>query len=307
MAALRLRRSVFALLVLVTLAGLAWAITPPFRRHPFSLRMTVLDVGKADCLVLESPGGKILVVDAAGFVGRGDTRARTVVAPYLRRRGIRRIDALVLTHPHPDHIAGAATLIGEFEVGAVYDNGVVRAEDDPLVRRYVEAARAKGVAVRAVRAGPGLHWDRRAPATVLHPQSNRRQPGQSMNDTSVVLRVAYGSTAFLLTGDAGSPVEDRLLREGAPLRADVLKVAHHGGNRASSAQFLAAVRPAHAAISVSANNRSGHPSPQTLRRLEESGAAVWRTDRHGAITFTSDGRRVRASASRSSAHALLPL
>jgi competence protein ComEC len=296
-----LRRLVFALLALAALAGVAWALTPPYLRHPFSLRMTVLDVGKADCLVVESPGGRVLVVDAAGFTGRGDDRARTVVAPYLRRRGIRRIDPLVLTHPHPDHIAGAATLIEQFAVGQVYDNGTVRPEDDGLVRRYVEAAQAKGVPVSPVRAGQMLEWERCLLVTVLNPVENRRAPGQSVNDTSVVLRVAYGRTAFLLTGDARAPVEDRLRESGATLRADVLKVAHHGSVRATTAPFLDAVRPAYAAISVSASNRSGHPSPETLRRLEAAGATVWRTDRHGNVTFTTDGRRITASAERGDA------
>ncbi len=294
------RRSWLVALVLLALLAAAafFVLVPPCRRHPRTLRVTVLDVGKGDALVIESPAGRVLVVDTGGFVGRpggNDDQVRRVVGPFLRKRGIRRIDILLLTHPHAEHIAGAARLLDEFEVGRVVDNGV--GDKSGLVARYRDVARRKNVPVTQAARGARLDLGGRVRVTVLHPARPGEKRGGT-NDTSIVARVSFGRTAFLLTGDAGEPSENEMIRTGGPLAADVLKVAHHGGAGATGARFLAPVRPSVAIISVDANNRHGHPDAGVLARLRDAGATVYRTDQSGSVTCVSDGRRVRVETRR---------
>jgi competence protein ComEC len=232
------RRRTGLLFLLVLLAVILIVVvlaTPPVRRHPGTLRATILDVGKGDSIVIESPTGRVMVVDAGGLLGRNDDRAKRVIGPFLRQRGIRRIDTLLLTHPHQDHIGGAATLIDQFEVGRVVDNGV--GDKSGLVERYRKVAVRRGVPVQQVARGNRLDLDRRVHVQVLHPR--RAFPGTagSINDTSIVLRVTFGRTALLLTGDAGKAVEDEMRRARQPLACDVLKVAHHGGRGATTDAF----------------------------------------------------------------------
>lgn len=297
----RRRATLLVVLVLLLVAGVAFFIlVPPCRRHPRTLRVTVLDVGKGDALVIESPAGRVLVVDTGGFIGRpgrnGDDQARRVVAPFLRKRGIRRIDILLLTHPHADHIAGAARLVDKFDVGRVLDNGV--GDKSGLVERYRSVARRRGVPVRQAARGDRLDLDGRVRIEVLHPARPGKQSKGKTNDTSIVARVTFGRTAFLLTGDAEERSEEEMIRTGRPLACDVLKVAHHGGAGATSARFLARVRPSVGIISVNTNNRHGHPDTHVLARLRDVGAAVYRTDRNGSVTCVSDGRRVRVETRR---------
>jgi competence protein ComEC len=293
------RRRTGLLFLLVLLAVILIVVvlaTPPVRRHPGTLRATILDVGKGDSIVIESPTGRVMVVDAGGLLGRNDDRAKRVIGPFLRQRGIRRIDTLLLTHPHQDHIGGAATLIDQFEVGRVVDNGV--GDKSGLVERYRKVAVRRGVPVQQAVRGNRLDLDRRVHVQVLHPR--RAFPGTagSINDTSIVLRVTFGRTALLLTGDAGKAAEDEMRRTRQPLACDVLKVAHHGGRGATTDAFLDAARPAAAVISVNAHNRHGHPDPGVLQRLRDHGAAIWRTDQNGHVLVVSDGRRVRIAARR---------
>ncbi|HZO90320.1 MAG TPA: ComEC/Rec2 family competence protein [Chthonomonadaceae bacterium] len=259
------------------------------------LRITFLDVGQGDAAVIESPSGKVLVVDAGGILeNEGDDEGRRVVVPFLRSQGIRRIDALLLTHPHADHIGGALTLLQNIPVGLLMDNG--EPVDSPLAAHILTAAQARGVPYRPARRGQVLDFGDGVRARVLDPTAQALQEGT--NDASIVLRVEYGRTAFLLTGDAEAQEEDDLLRSGQPLACDVLKVAHHGSRTSSTPAFLAAAHPRLAVISVGTGNVYGHPDRQVIARLQGSGARVYRTDRRGAITCFSDSLAVRVEAMR---------
>jgi competence protein ComEC len=261
------------------------------------LRATFLDVGQGDSAILDLPDGEALVVDGGGLVGSPIDVGTRVLAPELRARRRAALVAAVLTHPHPDHFGGLATGLGAVDVGALWDTG--QGEREQVGGGYavlLEAMRARGVPVVRPEALCGARVVGGVRVEVLAPcpgPSSDRNP----NDNSFVLRVTYGARSLLLVGDAQREEEDDLLaRSPSSLRADVLKVGHHGSATSSSPAFLEAVAPREAIISVGRRNRFGHPSPVTLAALERFHARVWRTDRDGAVTVSTDGRTLEVEA-----------
>ncbi|MEZ4423091.1 MAG: DNA internalization-related competence protein ComEC/Rec2 [Gemmatimonadota bacterium] len=236
----------------------------------------VIDVGQGDAIALRSPRGRWVLVDAGGR-GRAFDAGRDRVVPYLRARGVRRLEALVLSHADLDHSGGAAAVLDALEVGAFLGPGVA-APSEPY-RDLLRAAAGAGVPwVRAV-AGDEIPFDG-VRLSVLAPLPEDSLA--SLNDRSVVLVARYGSFDALLTGDIGVDVERRLVGRVGP-DLEVLKVAHHGSSTSSAAELLEGTGPALALISVGRRNRYGHPDPAVVRRLEGVGARVLRTDRHGSI------------------------
>jgi competence protein ComEC len=257
----------------VLVAGAAVIEVWPIVRPPDGrLRVTFLDVGQGDAIVLELPDGRTALVDAGtGGPSRFDVGER-VVAPFLWNRGVRRLAVAVATHDDIDHAGGLASILRLFPADEVWRS------DRPPVDRI----RFFG--------GVGV--------TVLNPPDpplagSRRGPAADRNNGSVVLRLDYGRAALLLTGDIEDESERHLIAARAPLRAQVLKVAHHGGRSSTGVGFLDAVGPAAAVISVGARNPFGHPARQTLDRLRTAGATVYRTDEAGAVIVESDGREMR--------------
>jgi competence protein ComEC len=250
-----------------------------------SLSLTVLDVGQGDALVVRSPHGRVLLVDAGGsFDGRLDIGER-VLGPFLWGQGIRRIDVLVLTHAHPDHVGGVPFLLKAFSVGEVWEGP--RPADD---RAYValDGALRRALPGRRVLArGASFHWDG-VTIDVLGPRP-RGRPSVVRNDDSLVLRLGFGGRSLLLTGDVEAPGE-ALLETG---RVEILKVAHHGSRTSSTGAFLARARPRVAVVSAGQRNPFGHPHPDVVRRLVGVGAALFRTDRDGAVTVATDGHHLR--------------
>jgi competence protein ComEC len=247
--------------------------------------MSVLDVGQGDSIVLRGPSGRVWVVDAGPAWEGGTDVGDAVVAPYLRRRGVRRLDRLLITHAHPDHGGGAPSLVRGFTTGEVWEGPAPRAE--AASRRLEQAFAAAGVARRTVVRGMRDRWDG-VEVEVLWPPRLPRPPWKVRNDDSVVLALRLGDTTLLLAGD--------LEREGEaavrPPAAAALKVAHHGSRSSSTAAFLAAVSPRVAVISTGFRNRYGHPHAEVLDRYRRLGIRLYRTDADGTIELATDGRRL---------------
>lgn len=264
---------------------------PLIRPAPDRLEVHMLDVGQGDAIALRTPRARWIVMDAGNAWRTGDAGER-VVLPYLTRRG-GPIAALILSHPHTDHVGGAATLLRRMRVGTVLDGGFVHTSE--AYAATIASARARGVPWRVVRAGDSLEIDG-VRLAILAPDSARAASATDANEASVILSAEYRGVRVLLTGDAEREEEERVRRQyPGQLRADILKVGHHGSATSSSPGFLDAVRPRVALVSVGAGNTYGHPSDAVLDALARRGAHVMRTDDDGTIVVSTDGTSLRVS------------
>ena len=254
----------------------------PYKASEHELVVRFLDVGQGDSCLISLPNGETMLIDT------GTKQASEAVTEALEGIGVERIDYFILTHPHEDHIGGAAGIIEAFEIGELfmprtshttitYEKLLYAIEDKGLF--IIEAKEgetvigSKNMDLRASFLGPTKHYD-------------------DLNDMSAVLVLEYGSTAFLFTGDIGVTAEKDMLGAGLLSKVDVLKVAHHGSGTSTGAAFLEATAPTVAVISVGEGNSYGHPSKAALDRLEQKDVRVFRTDIHGTVVVTSDGESV---------------
>jgi len=261
------------------------------------LRATFLDVGQGDSAILDLPDGQAMIIDGGGLVGSPIDIGVRVLAPELRARRRSQVAAVVLTHPHPDHFTGLASGLDAVRVGALWDTGEGEAEGvGGGYATLLATARARGVPLLRPAALCGAHDIGGARVEVLAP-CPAFSPDLGANDNSYVLRVSYGTRALLLVGDTEHEEEAGLLAsQPERLRADVLKVGHHGSRTSSTPAFIDAVHPAEAVISAGCRNRFNHPHPLTLATLASAGVHVWRTDHDGAVTVTTDGRSLEVEA-----------
>ena len=277
--------------------------------YPFSpqwskgkLELTVLDVGQGDALFLVSPAGRTMLIDAGGTLQGFGARpvhspvdpGEDAVSPFLWARGMKHIDVLVLTHAHQDHLGGMAAVLQNFSVGELW---VSREPPSTALSQLKALARERHIPIRTEFRGYHFSWDR-AQGQVFWPEpatQDRQSP--AANDDSLVLRLQYAGESFLLPGDAEKQAEYQMLSENGPgdLRADVLKIGHHGSKNSTTPEFLSAVRPRLALISAGAENPYGHPSPELLKRLEDAGVRTLRTDRDGAIQLLTEGKMIHVT------------
>lgn len=258
-----------------------------------NLEVTVLDVGQGDSLYVSFPGGRTMLIDGGGELGnfhQGGMRSgidvgEEVVSPYLWSRGLKRIDVVTLTHAHEDHLGGIPAVLENFHVGELW---VGRDVESAAYQNILALAAARGVRIVHVKDGSTFARGE-VSGTILWPE-NTSEERVAKNDDSVVIRLTDGSRSLLLPGDIERVSERQILADDPPVTADFLKVAHHGSRTSTTDAFLAAVRPNFAAISAGRDNSFGHPSPEIVEKLKSAGVRVYRTDRDGAITVTTDGQ-----------------
>lgn len=279
-----------ATIALLSAGLLAWLPRTPLVRGELELHM--IDVGQGDAIALRTPNGHWILFDAGG-AWRGGDAGRSTVVPYLGRRG-GPLDLFVLSHPHTDHVGGAANVLRVLHPPTYVDAGFPGAAE--AYRASLDAAR--DLHVRWARAHPGD--DITVDGVALHilaPDSTWTAALDDPNLSSVVVLAEYGDVRMLFMGDAERPEEDWLLAHAAgELQADILKVGHHGSKTSSSDRFLDAVQPRLALVSVGAGNVYHLPTPAIMERLAAHGAQVLRTDRLGTIVARTDGRRIWISA-----------
>jgi DNA internalization-related competence protein ComEC/Rec2 len=253
------------------------------------LRVTFLDVGQGDAAVIELPDGSAILIDTGPSGGNMDAGS-AVILPFLRARGISMLHGMIITHPDDDHAGGAHSVLEALPVEHIFIGGrwPEGSRTSSLMTYMIETADS----VRDVRAGDRIALPGNATLYVLSPPAEI--DCEASNEHSVVVLLLYGSTRFLFTGDTDAQAEHRMIaRYDNFLRADVLKVAHHGSTTSTSPGFAVKVRPKHAVISAGRNNHFNHPRQEILDRLRLVGATISRTDIEGAIMFTSDGKSVR--------------
>lgn len=254
------------------------------------LRITFLDVGQGDCAVAVLPDGKVWVIDGGGIRYSDWDVGRFVVAPYLWSQGIRQVDRLFLSHPHHDHFKGLGFLVERFSPRVITTNGDAAPEPELNEwQNFLDKLKAGGVKIEKVTQKSAPIEESGVRVVFLLPGPRGTVEHFNPNDNSVVFRLDYKETGFLFTGDIEETGELILMESKPDLHADVLKVAHHGSNTSTRPDLLSAIRPRHAVISVGEYNPYGMPSDAVIRRLKAGGTHVWRSDRHGAVTFVTDG------------------
>jgi competence protein ComEC len=319
-----------AIAVLVLFCGAAGFLAyryalPWWKRKPpppsGELQVHILDVGPidGDSILIFSAGGKTVLIDA------GDTSKGKVVVEALKRYNVQQLDYLIITHPHPDHMGGAAEIFKAVKVLNIIDNAQAPSVPPELVSAQKPASKGstkkpapnKPVKTSTItkfyddyKAGfssSGAHYENARPGakydlgngallTILAPidplftKDQMKTGGNEVNANSIVARLDYGSFSMLLPADAEEQTEHRLLTKEVNLAAKVLKIAHHGSKYASSEDFLKRVKPEIAVISCGAWNRYGHPAQPVLDRLRALGVKLYRTDLQGEVTITTRGR-----------------
>ncbi len=311
-----------AVLLAVVLAGafvgwryvLPWWRTQPPPASGGELTIRVLDVGpiNGDSILISSPAGKTVLIDA------GDTSKGKTIVEALKRYNIQQLDYFIATHPHPDHIGGAAEVFKAVKVLNVVDNGQLPVlPPQPAAAPVKKPANTKSTKpaslgkfyddYKAALSSSGAHYETAKPGTkydlgggalltILAPsepfftKDKMGTGGNETNANSIVARLDYGSFSMLLAGDAEEQTEHRLLTKDLDLKSRVLKIGHHGSKYASSGDFLNRVKPEIAIVSCGAWNRYGHPSQAVLDRLRAANVKLYRTDLQGEITITTRGK-----------------
>lgn len=253
--------------------------------------VSFLYVGQGDCTVINTYDNKTFVVDGGGNQNTaiGENTGIKYVIPFLESKGIKRIDALFITHMDTDHAAGCIELIKYYDVNKVFISNAHTNEMDILVAVLKEAA-AKGISVERISAGDIAEIGENSYIECLYPYAGITLDDENNNHTSLVLKFVFGEISFLLTGDADEYDERLMILGGQDIEADVYKAGHHGSKTSSSERFLNNVKPEYAVISCGINNVYGHPNGETLKRLVNTDIKIYNTSLDGAVTFTTDGK-----------------
>lgn len=240
-----------------------------------NVRVHFLDVGQGDSIFIELTDGKSMLIDAStAEYGEG-------IADYIKDNGYSKIDYLVATHPHADHIGGMQDVVEQLEIGEIYMPKA--SSTTKIYKNLLKAIKAKGNKINTAKAGNTIYSDSSLGIDILAPNSDSYE---EINDYSVVIKLVYGSKSFLFTGDAEKLSENEIT---ADVSADVLKVGHHGSSTSSSDKFIKRVNPEYAVISCGEGNSYGHPHKETIKTLNKYDVEIFRTDTMGTIIAQTDG------------------
>ncbi len=252
-----------------------------------------LDVGQGDCELIHLKTGEYILIDS----GTSETAEKLV--SYLKNLSVQKIDYLIATHPHADHIGGMAQIVSNFEIGKIV---MPRISDNqvPATSTYQNLLKAidrKGLKITAAKGGMTIADSGGEKLEIFAPNSTKYG---GLNSYSVVTKLTSGEKSFLFTGDAEADSEKEMIAKGYDLKCDVLKCGHHGSSTSTSAAFLKAVHPSTAVISCGVDNDYGHPSKQVVTRLQKAGVTIYRTDQQDTILAACDGRNIRFTTNQKS-------
>jgi competence protein ComEC len=257
---------------------------PAAAKNVGQLVVTFIDVGQGLSIFVRAPGGKTALIDG-GNPGSGALR-------YLQSQKVSRIDVMIATHPHRDHIGGLTEVLRAMPVGEVWTPG--SSTTTRTFERFLDAIAKAKVPFKEARRGDAIALGD-LKFEVLHAEKKTAK----LNDTSIVARLQHGNVSFLFTGDAEKASENAMLAtDKEKLASAILQVGHHGSGTASTAPFVAAVSPKVAVYSAGAGNSFGHPNPKTVARLKKAGAEVYGTDTHGTVVITTDGKGYKVKTSK---------
>jgi competence protein ComEC len=247
-----------------------------------SLEVHFIDVGQGDSIFIRAADGSTALIDGGNPNG--------LALAYLRSIGVTHLDAVILTHPHADHVGGLVDVQNSLQVDNVWTSGA--SNTTSIFERFIDTIAARKIPYYEAATGDQIAFGSLA-FDVLYGVGN----SSNLNDTSLVLKLQYGSVSFLFTGDAETPTESLLLNSKRDqLAATILKVGHHGSSTSSSTPFLQIVHPAVAVYSAGVNNQYGHPNSETIKRVSATGATIYGTDKYGTITVTTDGKTYKVLA-----------
>lgn len=257
------------------------------------LEADFLDIGQGDAILIKTPENQTMLID-----GGPNNKVLQKLGEHLTALD-KKIDIVLLTHPHADHVAGLVEVLKRYEIGLVILTGAELKTD--VYSEFLKAAESKNIKILIAEAGEAIHFDNDLEFDVLSPPNDLSQSvfnkksegfgsgGNDVNDTSIVGKLIFKNFSMMFMGDATYRIENKLLAYGDNLKSDILKVGHHGSKYSSSISFLRAVSPKAVVIEVGAKNRYGHPSEAALSRLKMVSANIFRTDQGGDIKIVSDG------------------
>ena len=280
-----------ALTIILAIIAVIWFLVLSDKNNR-TLEIISFDIGQGDAILIKTPENQTMLID-----GGPNNKVLQKLGQYLPAL-TKRIDIVLLTHPHADHVTGLVEVLKRYDIGTVILSGADLKTD--VYSEFLKTIKEKNIPVVIAEAGEAIHFSDNLEFDILSPERaknlvfNKKSEGFSsggkdVNDTSVVGKLMFKNFSILLTGDATSKIENRLLIYGENLKSDILKVGHHGSKYSSSLLFLKFVSPKAAIIEVGAKNRYGHPSPAALSRLKMVDSEAFRTDLNGDIKILTDG------------------